>query len=57
MGTATFVKSTTPKSAITGTSNIKLHVDVPLLLIVLALLVYGSMTCLQLRSLLNRFAG
>jgi cell division protein FtsW len=41
MGTATFVKSTTPKSAVTGTSNIKLHVDVPLLLIVLALLAYG----------------
>ncbi len=41
MGTATFVKSTTPKSAVAGTSNIKLHVDVPLLLIVLALLTYG----------------
>ena len=41
MGTATFVKSTTPKGAVTGTSNIKLHVDVPLLLIVLALLAYG----------------
>jgi cell division protein FtsW len=41
MGTATFVKSTTPKSAVAGASNIKLHVDVPLLLIVLALLAYG----------------
>jgi cell division protein FtsW len=41
MGTATFVKSTTPKGAVSGTSNIKLHVDVPLLLIVLALLAYG----------------
>jgi cell division protein FtsW len=41
MGSATFVKSTTPKSAVAGASNIKLHVDVPLLLIVLALLAYG----------------
>ena len=41
MGTATFVKSTTPRGAVTGTSNIKLHLDVPLLLIVLVLLAYG----------------
>ncbi len=43
MGTATFVKSTTPKSVATAKPNIKMHVDVPLLLIILAMLAYGLM--------------
>jgi cell division protein FtsW len=43
MGTATFVKSTTPKSVATSKPVVKLRLDVPLLLIVLILLAYGLM--------------
>src|SRR5512133_713114 len=42
MGTAAFVKSTTPRSAAIGARPaVKLSLDVPLLLIVLILLAYG----------------
>ncbi len=41
MGTATFVKSTTPRSVVAARPNVKLRLDVPLLLIVLILLAYG----------------
>ena len=41
MGTATFVKSTTPKSATAARPVVKMHIDVPLLLIVLSMLAYG----------------
>lgn len=43
MGTATFVRSSTPKSVATTKPAIKLRLDVPLLLIVIIMLAYGLM--------------
>lgn len=41
MGTATFVKSTTPKSTTAVKPAVKMHIDVPLMLIVLSMLAFG----------------